>query len=266
MPFPYERYQTIAEPFKVYYPRGEEAQTLWVIQTIDKASKLLVELLDQPVPDMEILLVATVDWASAPQETSEEPAQPDGLNRLLPYWTDTTQPSCLVIPSELDPIVGEPTRAKLAFLLYHEITRVFLEHDPRPWPNEYPLWADEWQLQFAALWLTQQIHSQQGIVTKDLHQKYAEIFEPEADGKTPITIRGFDWYEDTTPEDYLCFALLLEQLAADLLKHYNPEVLPHFLALYRKDHSILLSDDVTEMLASVLGPGGLEWLEHLTYF
>jgi hypothetical protein len=133
-------------------------------------------------------------------------------------------------------------------------------------PSESPLWADEWQLQFAALWLTQQMQGQSGIVMKDLHTQYAEIFEPEPDGKTPVTIRGFDWYEDTSPEDYLIFNLLLERFAADLLTNYSPEILPRFLDLYRKDFAVLLSDDVTTMLASVLGPGGAEWLEELVYF
>ena len=107
---------------------------------------------------------------------------------------------------------------------------------------------------------------QKGIVNKDLHEKYAEIFEPEEDGKTPVTIRGFDWYDDTTPEDYLCYELLLEQLAADLLAHSGPEVLPRFLALYRRDYNVLLSEDVTEMLGSAIGPGGNEWLDELVYF
>ena len=90
--------------------------------------------------------------------------------------------------------------------------------------------------------------------------------EPEEDGKTPVTIRGFDWYDDTTPEDYLSYELLLEQLAADLLAHSGPEVLPRFLALYRKDYNVLLSEDVTEMLGSAIGPGGTEWLDELVYF
>jgi len=214
---------------------------------------------------MEILLVASADWGTAPPEDFAEPGT-DGVNKTLPYWADATHSSYIVIPTELDPIVGEPTQEKLAFLLYHELTRAFLENDPRPWPDEYPLWADEWQLQFAAVWLSRQINGQQGIVTRDLHQKYAEIFEPEEDGKTPMTVRSFDWYDDTSPEDYLCFDLLLEQFAADLLQHYGPEVLPRFLALYRKDYRVLLSDDVTEMLGSVLGPGGIEWLEGLVYF
>jgi hypothetical protein len=266
MPFPYERYETLAEPRRVYYPAGEETQARWVLQTLEQASKLLAKLLSRPAPEMEILLVATKDWESRPQEMPEEQAELEGSGYLLPYWTDSTQPPSLVIPTELDPIIGEPAQQKLAFLLFHEITRAFLENDPRPWPDEYPLWADEWQLQFAALWLAQQINSQQGIVTRDLHQKYAEIFEPEEDGKTPVTVRGFDWYEDTSPEDYLCFDLLLEQFAADLLARSGPEVLPHFLTLYRKNHRVLLSDDVTEMLGSVLGLGGVEWLEGLIYF
>ena len=101
---------------------------------------------------------------------------------------------------------------------------------------------------------------------KDLHVRYAESFVPEEDGKTPVTIRGFDWYDDTTPEDYLTFDLLLEQFAADLLAHYGPEVLSRFLALYRKEADVLLSDDVTEMLETALDLGSVEWLDNLVYF
>ena len=260
MSFPYERYETLAEPLTVYYPTGEDALAGWVFQTIDKASKLLTNLFGRPMPEMEILLAAPVDWELAPREESEE------LEKPHPYWTDASSPPCIVIPLELDPIFGEPTQDKFAFILYHELTLAYLEADPRPWPNEYPLWADEWQLKFAALWLSQQINGQQGIVNKDLREQYAEIFEPEEDGKTPVTIRGFDWYEDTTPEDYLCYELLLEQFAADLLADYSPEILPRYLALYLNGHDVLLSEEVTEMLATALGPGGAEWLEELVYF
>jgi hypothetical protein len=265
MSFPYERYESLTEPLRVFYPTSQEEQARWVAHTIDAAGKLLSALLHQSMPEMEILLVASSDWDAAPPEDFAEP-EADSQSSSLPYWAEATHSSYIVIPTELDPIIGEPTQEKLAFLLYHELTRAFLENDPRPWPDEYPLWADEWQLQFAAVWLSHQINGQQGIVTRDLHQRYAEIFEPEEDGKTPMTIRSFDWYDDTSPEDYLCFDLLLENFAVDLLKHYSPEVLPLFLALYRKDHSVLLSDDVTEMLGSVLGPGGIEWLEGLEYF
>ena len=64
----------------------------------------------------------------------------------------------------------------------------------------------------------------------------------------------------------MCYELLLEQLAADILKQYGPKVLPRFLALYRKDRNILLSDEVTEMLGAALGAGGVEWLDELVYF
>ncbi len=266
MPFPYERYEKLTEPLKIYYPADKQAQDRWVLQTIEQANNLLAKFLNQPVPEIEILLVTPADWDNAPGEMPEEQAELEAPSALLPYWTDSTQPSCMVIPAELDPIIGEPTPQKRAFLLYHELTRAFLENDPRPWPDEYPLWADEWQWQFVALWLAQQINGQLGIVNEDLHEKYAEIFEPEEDGKTPVTIRSFDWYEDTSPEDYLCFDLLLEQFATDLLAHFDPEVLPRFLTLYRKDHRVLLSDDVTEMLGSALGPGGVGWLEGLVYF
>ncbi len=260
LPFPYEHYETLDAPLTVYYPPGQQGYARQVAQTVEQAGKLLSSLLGQPMPDVELLLVAPDDWELAPREEAEE-APPSN-----PYWTDVTNPSSLMIPLELDPVFGEPTPEKLAFLLYHELALAFLESDPRPWPEEYPLWADEWQLKLAALWLSQQISGQQGIVSRDLYEQYADIFEPEADGKTPVTIRGFDWDEDTTPEDYLIYELLLEQFAADLLARYDPTVLPRFLALYRTRRAVLLSDEATQLLAEALGPGSARWLEGLVYF
>ncbi|HET9918198.1 MAG TPA: hypothetical protein VFQ30_00050 [Ktedonobacteraceae bacterium] len=260
LPFPYERYETLAEPLTVYYPAGQQEQARWVFQTIEQAGKQFATLLGQPMPPIDMLLVAPDDWELAPREESEEPGKPNA------YWTDTTNPPCLVIPLELDPIFGEQTQEKRAFFLFHELVLAFLEDDPRPWPEEYPLWADEWQLKFAALWLSQQISGHQGMVNQDLRELYAAIFEPEPDGKTPVTVRGFDWYEDTTPEDYLMYELLLEQFAADLLANYGPQVLPRFLTLYRTDRSVLLSDEVTTILTEALGPGSAAWLEALVYF
>jgi len=170
------------------------------------------------------------------------------------------------VPVNIDPVFGKETPERLAFILYHALTLAFLESDPRPWPEEYPLWADEWQLKFAAVWLAQNLDGQQGLVNKELHAQYEEIFEPEADGKTPVTIRGFDWFEDTSAEDYLAYELLLEQFAVDLLKRYDASILPRFLALYRTERPVLLSDDVTTMLAAALGPGSADWLEELVYF
>ena len=79
-------------------------------------------------------------------------------------------------------------------------------------------------------------------------------------------MRGFDWYGDTAPEDYLEFALLLEKFAIDLLARYDASILPRFMERYRQAVPALLSDVVTTMLAEVLGPGGEEWLEELVYF
>jgi hypothetical protein len=122
-------------------------------------------------------------------------------------------------------------------------------------------------MQFAAFWLYREIHGPIEQITADLQEQFAAIFEPEEDGKTPVTVRGFDWYEDTSPEDYLEFVLLLEKFAIDLLARYSEKILPQFLKLYRNAGAkTLLSDDVTRMLAGVLGDGGEEWLENLTYF
>jgi hypothetical protein len=255
-----EQYETLAEPMAVYYPTGEETLARWIGQTIQKAGALLSQLLGRPLPELEVLVVRPDDWETVPHSEMEEVSSPH------PYWTDVTSPPSIVVPTEVDPIFGEMTAEKLAFMLYHELSLAFLEDDPRPWPEDCPLWTDEWQFKFAALWLSQQLDGVQGVVNKDLHQQYSDIFEPEPDGKTPTTIRGFDWYEDTTSEDYLCYELLLEQFAADLLAQSQAQLLPRFLALYRQDHAALLSDDVTAMLVKALGPEKEGWLEELVYF
>ena len=260
MSFPYEHYQKLAEPIPVYYPTGQDTLARWVFQSVNKASELLAQLLDIPTPAMEILLVAPEDWQNVPLDEPEETVI------MLPYWTDVTEPSSMVVPTQLDPIMGKYSLEKLAFLLFHEVAHAFLACDPLPWPLESPLWADEWQVQFAALLLYHQIYSTTGIVMTDLHYNYEDIFEPEADGKTPVTVRGFDWYEDTTTQDYLEYTLLLERFADDLLARYDASILPRFIALYRKEGVVWLSDEVTNLLGITLGDGGEVWLEELPYF
>ncbi|HLI68418.1 MAG TPA: hypothetical protein VKV19_01555 [Ktedonobacteraceae bacterium] len=263
MAFPYERYASLVGPLKTYYPAGQEELAQQIAREVEMAGKLLGQLLERPLPAIEIVLVAPADWEFVPREDEDEDSAPA---EMLPYWTDVTGPSTLVVPEQMDEIIGEPTPEKRSMLLYHELAHAFLENDPRPWPEESPLWADEWPLQFAAFWLFQQIQGSTEKIMADLHQQFAAIFEPEADGKTPVTIRGFDWYEDTRPEDYLEFVLLLEKFAMDLLARYDATILPRFLDHYRQETPRLLSDEVARMLAEVLGRGGEEWLEDLVYF
>jgi len=260
MHFPYNRYEKLAEPLTAYYPSDEEELANWIVQTIGKASERLTQLFERPMPDMEILVVKPEDWSLVPRSDLEE----ERVRR--PYWTDETNPPTLVVPTEIDPTFGAITREKIAFMLYHELALAFLEEDPRPWPDESPLWADEWQFEFVAVWLSYSLNSLQGAINQDLHEQYADIFEPEPDGKTPVTVRGFDWYEDTPAEEYLCYELLLERFAVDLLARYDVGILLRFLASYRVERDVLLSDDVTSLLAAALGPGGEAWLEELVYF
>jgi hypothetical protein len=238
----------------------QEEYAHWVVQTINRASERLAELFERPMPNMEILVVKPENWSLVPRGDLEEE------HASRPYWTDETTPPTLVVPMEIDPTFGIITREKIAFMLYHELALAFLEADPRPWPDESPLWADEWQFKFVAVWLSSGLDGVQGAVNQDLHDQYADIFEPEPDGKTPVTVRGFDWYEDTPSEDYLCYELLLERFAIDLLARYDVHILSRFLANYRVERDVLLSDDVTRLLAASLGPGGEEWLEALVYF
>jgi hypothetical protein len=212
------------------------------------------------MPDFEVLLVNMDDWPLVPHSESEEVDSPH------PYMTDVTTPVTLVVPLEIDPIFGEVTPEKFAFMLYHELTVAYLEEDPRPWPEVTPLWADEWQFKFLALWLSQQLKDVQGVVNKDIFAQNEEAFEPEPDGKTPVTVRGFDWYEDTLPDEYLTYELLLEQFAADLLSRYDVSIISRFLALYRVDRSEFLSDQITMLLVEALGPNSEAWLEALVYF
>ncbi len=68
MLFPYERYKTLAESLTVYYPDGEETRARQAFQLIEKAGQLLSQLLDQPMPELEIVLVAQDDWPLAPHD------------------------------------------------------------------------------------------------------------------------------------------------------------------------------------------------------
>jgi hypothetical protein len=260
MIFPYDHYEVLTESFTVYYPTGEESLARWVQQTIDNAGARLSKLLNIDMPDFEVLLVNMDDWPLVPHSESEEVDSPH------PYMTDVTTPVTLVVPLEIDPIFGEVTPEKFAFMLYHELTVAYLEEDPRPWPEVTPLWADEWQFKFLALWLSQQLKDVQGVVNKDIFAQNEEAFEPEPDGKTPVTVRGFDWYEDTLPDEYLTYELLLEQFAADLLSRYDVSIISRFLALYRVDRSEFLSDQITMLLVEALGPNSEAWLEALVYF
>jgi hypothetical protein len=259
--FPYERYNTLAGAALIaYYPAGEEAYAQWVNQAVGKAVDQLSRLFGQAAPRLQLLIVAADDWGAAPHDDEEE------LSAPYPYFTDATSPPTVVVPVVSDATFDSLMREKLAFALYHELTLAFLEDDPRPWPEDYPLWADEWQIKFVALWLAHTLDNQQGIVNKDLYEEYIEAFEPEVDGKTLFTIREFEWYEDTEPEDYLCFEVLLEQFAANLLEKYDINIVLRFLDRYRAGHKSLSNDDVTAMLADALGPDGQEWLKRLPYF
>jgi hypothetical protein len=260
MQFPYEKYEILAGPTPLYYPRGEGEFARWVASRLQKASAALADVYGRRQPDLEVLVVGPQEWECVPHSEVEEVANPH------PYWTDVTSPPTIVVPIEMDAIFGEITPEMLAFMLYHEIALALFEDDPRPWPEESPLWADEWQFKFAALWLSQQLDHVEGVVNKDLREQYADLFEPEVDGKTPVTVRGFDWDEDTTAEDYLCYELLLEQFAADLLTKSDVQLLRRFQELYRRERDVMLSDDVTAMLVRALGADWEDWLEGLVYF
>jgi len=260
MYFPYDHYEKLTGLLTAYYPSNEEELAHWIVQTIERASQRLTQLLERPMPDLEILVVKAEDWSLVPRGDLEEEHAP------RPYWTDETSPPTIVVPTEIDPTFGTITREKIAFMLYHELALAFLEADSRPWPEECPLWADEWQFKFVAVWLSYSLDNQQGMINQDLYEQHTDIFEPEPDGKTPMTVRGFDWYEDTPTEEYLCYELLLERLARDLLARYDVHILPRFLANYRVERNVLLSDDVTGLLAAALGSDGEEWLEELVYF
>src|SRR5438128_270597 len=62
MQFPYERYETLAEPRTFYYPTGEETLAHRIFQTIEQAGTLLSQLLDQPMPDPSCRSIAIATY------------------------------------------------------------------------------------------------------------------------------------------------------------------------------------------------------------
>src|SRR2546426_799526 len=117
MPFPYEQYVTLAEPLTVYHPGDQESLAHWIMQSIDKASQLLKQLLGLPMPEIQVILVAPGDWSVTPHDDPEEPSN------ALPYWTNATRPPSIFIPSQLDSIIGTPTQEKLEYLSYVALTQ-----------------------------------------------------------------------------------------------------------------------------------------------
>src|SRR5260370_35664389 len=103
------------EPLNFYYRTGQDSLARWIFQSINKAGKLLTQLLDRPLPEMKIILAVPTDWSYAPREDPEEP------HDALPYWTNATQPPSIVLPSHLDPIIRIHTQEELVFLLYAEL-------------------------------------------------------------------------------------------------------------------------------------------------
>src|SRR5262249_50314384 len=115
MTFPYKQYETLDEQLTVYYPRGQAELARQLFQEIKQASKLLRDLLGLSMPDLEILVVAAGDWKDVPLEDDEETEPPE---TMLPYWTETTKTPTLVVPEQMDEIMGEASPEKRSLLLY----------------------------------------------------------------------------------------------------------------------------------------------------
>src|SRR5579875_1545516 len=104
MAFPYERYASLVGPLKTYYPAGQEELAQQIAREVEMAGKLLGQLLERPLPAIEIVLVAPAVWEFVPGGDEEGDGARGGM---LPYGTDVTGPSTRVVPEQMDEIIGE---------------------------------------------------------------------------------------------------------------------------------------------------------------
>lgn len=56
MPFPFEKYERVIEPFSMYYSESQDSLIHLVIQSVDQANHMLMQLLDQPRLNLQVIM------------------------------------------------------------------------------------------------------------------------------------------------------------------------------------------------------------------
>ena len=195
------------------------------------------DLLEEPVPRLEALLVADDDWRRAPRE-SEKPYPPG-----LPYFTRATEPPALVLPGTLSPAIRPRTGATYPLVVWHELAHAFLLQREAA---RTPAWLRELVPQA----LSAAVARRTGL---PLEEHLSEV-----DSDPGFTVRGLKGH--ASAEEQMAFQNLLLLLGDGALAEFGEAFLNRLVHGLWGEADVVDEARAEELLAGALGPGGREWL------
>ena len=194
-------------------------------------------LLEEPVPRLEALLVADEDWRRAPRE-SEKPYPPG-----LPYFTRATDPPALVLPETLSPAIRPRTGATYPLVVWHELAYAFLLQRE---VARTPAWLRELVPQALSAAVARR-------VDLPLEEHLSGV-----DRNPGFTVRSLKGHADAQRQ--MSFQNLLLLLGDGALAEFGETFLNRLVHALWEETTVVDEARAEGLLAEALGPGGREWL------
>lgn len=195
------------------------------------------DLLEEPVPKLEALLVSNGDWRDAPRE-GRSPYPPG-----LPYLTRSTDPPALVLPETLSPAIRPRTGATYPLVVWHELAHAFLLQRE---VARTPAWLRE---------LIPQALS--AAVARRVDLPLEEHLDG-VDRNPGFTVRSLKGH--ASAGEQMAFQNLLLMLGCGALEELGEEFLGKLVRALWGETDVVDEARAEGLLAGALGPGGREWL------
>ena len=230
-------YERLIGEIPVVHAPGTEERASEVWRLLHTGAGALSALLEVEPPELEAMLVADEDWEEAPREG--ERAYPKGL----PYFTRSTRPPTLVLPTVLSPIFGPRTRATYPLVFWHELAHAFILQRE---VVRTPAWLGEFVPQAASAAVARRA----GLPLDD----HLGMIEREP-GFTVRELRGH-----ANASEQMAFQNLLLLLGAGAVQEFGDGFLQRLVRALWEETDVVNEERAAELLANALGPGGREWL------
>ena len=195
------------------------------------------DLLEEPVPRLEALLVADDDWRRAPRE-SEKPYPPG-----LPYFTRATEPPALVLPGTLSPAIRPRTGATYPLVVWHELAHAFLLQRE---VTRTPAWLRELVPQALSVAVARR-------VDLPLQEHLSGV-----DRNPGFTVRSLKGHADA--DHQMAFQNLLLVLGDEALGEFGEGFPARLVRALWAETSVVDEARAEGLLAGALGPEGRGWL------
>ncbi len=230
-------YERLRGAVPVVHAPGMADLTREVGRLLETGAWEISDLLEEPVPKLEALLVADGDWREAPRE-SRSPYPPG-----LPHFTRATDPPALVLPERLSPAIRPRTGATLPLTVWHELAHAFLLQRQ---VARTPAWLRE----LAPQALSAAVARRAGLA---LEEHLAEV-----DRDPGFTVRGLKGHAGA--EEQMAFQNLLLLLGDAALDEFREGFLRRLVYDLWAETDVVDEARAEELLAWALGKRGLEWL------